>query len=663
MRIIDGALTEGVLRRLAWALASCAVLAGSALPARAQSTVWDATISNTYWYVPTEQLLAYASSNTSFANPVAIGDQTLWTLGASTNGVFTGTSEAQLKFGPIPVIQNSTIQGVVTTSGQITMVFTPSGGGVTTVGLGQMIEIDGVTSMAMQMITGDSLLVTHWAYMLPYDPGTFTPPPAAPILANSVPQWAWAAGTPWTMASPAVFGTNQTGRFIITEYQNGYFWGRGLGPNGEDFTLLGSVTPEGKVLLATLSNATLTTLYGDAVGDPSAAQMILEDYNAIDGTFSGNFSSLFLIPPYADAVRTANNPSALGAAEVLYRIAGTSLGLDGAMAPAINALNNLSGPALSTAISQTLPVLTGAAARVTNQTQRAFQHVVGMRLDDLRSTEPERRFWMRPFGGVFRQDNFDGVPGYRAKGGGLAAGIDRSISSGLSVGSAFAVSSSSVTGSDDAVPNTLDIRSYQAGLYGAYALSPGMTARFQLDAAFNRNRERRAIGFMNASASASYNSATMHAGVNIEQTIPVGPNLTLAPSVSLDYAQVSAEAYSEAGADALSLNVNAQTYRELIMSAAGKASYRIAAHVDLIAKAGIGYNALNRPSDITASYAGGGGSFVTDGLDASPWLYSAGIGLVGAAKDGLDLGIHYDLQASPTGFLSQSASIVLKMKI
>ncbi|MGC2774006.1 MAG: autotransporter outer membrane beta-barrel domain-containing protein, partial [Bradyrhizobium sp.] len=184
-----------------------ACVAGRAVPARAQSTVWDSTISITHWYVPTAQLLAYMSPRTGFTNPIPIGDQTLWTLGTATNGSFTGTSVAQLRIGAALLTDTSTIQGFVTTSGQITMLFTPAGGGTATVGLGTMRTVNGVASMEMQMITGDSLLVTHWAYMLPYDPASFTPPPSAPVPANSVPQWAWTAGTPWRIVSPTLFGT------------------------------------------------------------------------------------------------------------------------------------------------------------------------------------------------------------------------------------------------------------------------------------------------------------------------------------------------------------------------------------------------------------------------------------------------------------------------
>ena len=137
-----------------------------------------------------------------------------------------------LAIGPALNTSKSTIQGTVTPSGQITMVFTPLGGGTTTIGLGQMQTRGGGTQMEMQMITGSSLLVTHWAYMLPYNPATFTPPAAQVVPSNSSPQWAWTAGTPWRIVSPSAFGSRAPGTFIITNYKNGYFWGRGRGPAG-----------------------------------------------------------------------------------------------------------------------------------------------------------------------------------------------------------------------------------------------------------------------------------------------------------------------------------------------------------------------------------------------------------------------------------------------
>ncbi|MEO6847712.1 MAG: hypothetical protein ABI443_09125 [Chthoniobacterales bacterium] len=116
--------------------------------AKAQSTEWDSLLSNSYWYVPSENMLAYLSSGSSFADPMAIADQTLWSLGTATNGVFTGNSTAAFKVGPIEFSSTSTMQGLVTDSGQIRIVFTGSGGAITT-GIGQMQNIDGTLYMQM----------------------------------------------------------------------------------------------------------------------------------------------------------------------------------------------------------------------------------------------------------------------------------------------------------------------------------------------------------------------------------------------------------------------------------------------------------------------------------------------------------------------------------
>ncbi len=637
------------------------------MPARAQSAIWDATISNTHWYVPVPQLLAYASPAARFANPVPIGDQTLWSLGAATNGSFTGTSVAQLKIGPALVVENSTVQGFVAASGQITMVFTPTAGGTPTVGLGQMRTIDGVTRMEMQMISGDSLLVTHWAYMTPYDPATFTPPASQPVPANSVPQWAWMNGTPWRIVSPAIFGTGAPGRFVITNYQNGYFWGNGIGPLGSSaFTLLGSVTPEGKILFNTISRGNLTSLYGAATGNASGSQMLTSTYD-LTGNATGGLATMSLVQPYAGTLAAQNNRYALGAADVLYRVASSPESLTGPLAPVFFALDNLSGSDLSKAISQTTPVLAGAASQATYTVQRPLWQAVIGRLDDVRGASPEaeRNIWLKPLGGAARQNSLDGVPGYRAIGGGLAAGIDQTVAPGVALGGLLAYSHHAFSGGDDAVPNTFRVSSYQLGLYGAYAVTPAIEVNAQFDTGLNRNSETRSISFMNSTASADYNSYTTHAGLGVRTLLRIQPGMALVPSLRVDFAQVRADSYGESGAGPLSLNVDGQIYRELLVTAGLKGAYRIAdiaERVHLTTDAGIGYNALNNQVQITAAYAGGGDSFATYGLAGSPWLYSAGVGLAGT-KDNLDLGLRYGLQASPTGFLNQTGSLALKIRI
>jgi hypothetical protein len=172
----------------------------------------------------------------------------------------------------------------------------------------------------------------------------------------------------------------------------------------------------------------------------------------------------------------------------------------------------------------------------------------------------------------------------------------------------------------------------------------------------------RSISFTNSTASADYNSFTTHAGLGVRQSIPIQRGMALVPSLRADFAQVRADSYGESGAGPLSLNVDGQTYRELMLTAGLKCAYRMSEGIDLTTDAAIGYNTLNSQAQITAAYAGGGDGFATYGLAVSPWLYSAGVGLIGT-RGNLDLNLRYGLQASPTGFLSQTGSLALKIKI
>lgn len=265
----------------ALALAAIVSTAGAA---SAQDTRWDGLLSNTNWYVAIPNLVAYASGNRSdISNPFPIGDQTLWSLGTVTNGSFRGVSEATFAIGPtVTAPTYSSMHGLVTEAGQIRIEFT-SPDSATIVGIGQMREIGGVPLMEMQMITGTSLLVTHWAYMAPYNPVVFTPPSPTQYVSADVtsPEWRWTAGTTWQVSSPTVFGTATPGTFKITGYSNGYYWGVGAAPLDSpvgNFTVLGSMTPEGNLFFNLLFGATYDSLAGQITGDATTGAMALRAY-------------------------------------------------------------------------------------------------------------------------------------------------------------------------------------------------------------------------------------------------------------------------------------------------------------------------------------------------------------------------------------------------
>lgn len=272
-----------------------AVVAGLlAVPAvRADDTQWD-WLAGTEWYVPAANLLAYYASDTDLESTLPVRDQTLWNITTSSNGQFSGNTQATLTIGETSSVSTTTVTGVVTPGGQVRMIFTPSGdsaGGPVTVGIGQMRDIapGGVGTLAeMQMITGASgVYVTHWAYMAQIPDGSFTPPTAADYPPDTLlsTEWAWMDGTSWALSAPAVFGTTDAAQFSVAAYTNGYFWGSGVAPasvGGAAFTLIGSATPEGDVLFNVLVNGVFTNLAGQITGDATTGAMALRDYMGTD---------------------------------------------------------------------------------------------------------------------------------------------------------------------------------------------------------------------------------------------------------------------------------------------------------------------------------------------------------------------------------------------
>ncbi|WP_371348733.1 autotransporter outer membrane beta-barrel domain-containing protein [Ancylobacter sp. IITR112] len=633
-------------------------------PAAQAQSVWDPLLSNSNWYVTVPQMLAYAAPDTSFANPLPIGDQTLWALGTSTDGVFTGTSTGTLAIGPIVSTSELTIQGTVTPAGQISMVFTSTDGGPSTIGLGRMVPIGDTISMEMQMIIGTDLLVSHWAYMLPYDPAVFTPPEAQVVPSNLSPQWAWSQGTPWRIVSPEAFGTAQPGTFIITGYKSGYFWGEGLRPDGTAFTLLGSITPEGRVLFNTITDGELASLYGGIEGDASDAQMLLGTYDS-SAVFTGDITQTTVVRPYVETVAATGTAAALGAARTLYAVAGTTDGLFGAMAPVTLTLNDLGGPALSGAISQTLPVLAGAATEATANIQRMLGQVVTERLDAAPETS---RAWVRPLGGGGHQSAIGGVPGYSFDGGGAAFGVDRSFDGAFRAGALFAFTSTGVSADTDAAranlaTGTANLRSYTLGAYGSYALGEGLDLSALVNAGLVDTDTSRTIGFMGTQAQGDYQSRVLQLGARLRGTLPAGGGLTLMPAVRLDFLGVDADSYSETGAGPLNLAVDGQTYRELFLSGELALRYALTETLALTARGSVGYDLIGDTGGVTAAFAGGGDPFVTPGADLSPWLFTAGLGLVAQRSETLSFEARYDVQASPSAYLNQTGSLAVKWRL
>ena len=118
---------------------------------------------NTYWYVPTDYLLAYSYSGTTNPKVSAVNDQTIWHITSANGGYLQGCSFASTNNGAS--WSTATIIGSVTANNSVSLGFY---GTSLTVGSGQLTTSSGQPAFLMQMSTGNSISgLTHWAYMLP----------------------------------------------------------------------------------------------------------------------------------------------------------------------------------------------------------------------------------------------------------------------------------------------------------------------------------------------------------------------------------------------------------------------------------------------------------------------------------------------------------------
>lgn len=133
---------------------------------------WLGEDRGTYWYVPPINLPAVIWNPSDPMNYSSVSDQTVWHIESYADGYFFGTVVAQLGATP-PACQY--LIGSVTPEGGVYIAFnqlasSSDGSVVITAGSGKMAFKDGEWTFLMQMSTGSSIQVAHWAYMLECTP-------------------------------------------------------------------------------------------------------------------------------------------------------------------------------------------------------------------------------------------------------------------------------------------------------------------------------------------------------------------------------------------------------------------------------------------------------------------------------------------------------------
>lgn len=365
-----------------------------------------------------------------------------------------------------------------------------------------------------------------------------------------------------------------------------------------------------------------------------------------------------------DAVNANNNPSALGAAGALDRIIDRGATTPN-MQTVIDALGKLgTEQEVSNAISQTTPLLVGNSAIAANAALTGISRVIQSRIESHRGMSSgdelygNHKVWLKTFGSRADQNDRNGTSGFEANTAGLALGADSSVSEVTRVGLAFSYANADVDGNSHTAPNSAEVDLFQVLGYGSHNLDTNTELNFQAGVGMNNTEGKRDILFLGETARSDYDSLVATTGVGLAHSYTLNDSTNFTPSVRTDYIWIQDESYTEKGSSA-NLKVDSRTTDQLLLSMDGKLSHELKPDMIVSANFGVGYDALNSQSSITASFAGEPGSgFTTEGLEPSPWLQRAGLSLVSNTENGMEISLHYDAEHRES-FLNQTASLKL----
>ena len=322
--------------------------------------------------------------------------------------------------------------------------------------------------------------------------------------------------------------------------------------------------------------------------------------------------------------------------------------------------------AISNAASETLPLLTGGMKQSMNNTLHGVNRIIQSRQEGQhgRSSGDEffgdKHAWFKPFGSWANQDDRKGVTGYDVNTYGMVFGADAEISDTNRLGVAFAYARSDVDSNSQVARQSADIDSYQLVFYGSHSLNDTTDISFQADIGQHNTDGKRNISFSGVTANSSYTSWSGHLGAGLSHTYDLSEKTNLTPSIRADYTKVRDEGYSEQNAGVLNLHVKSNITEELILGVDGKLTHAVTEKAQITGNLGVGYDVINEQASITSAFAGApAATFVTKGLDPSPWVMRGGIGLVSQATETVEISARYDIEARKD-FDNQTASVKVR---
>ena len=377
---------------------------------------------------------------------------------------------------------------------------------------------------------------------------------------------------------------------------------------------------------------------------------------------SEDVSSLDLVARYLGAAEVLGEsgatltPEQLGLAEDLLL---GNLGPD--FAPLVDALNRAPDAAAAAEVLESAgPALAGAQGFSARGASQGATNAISARLAELRGAASGDAFqqnavWIKPYLGMAEQDSVNGVDGYDVNTAGFVLGIDGDISDNWRVGVGVASALTDVEG-DKA---DLDVETVQLALYASYAISDSAALDLDLSHVSNRFDSSRRVGFAGTTALANYDGTQFAVGAAVSNRVALGEKGAFVPALQVRYNRFSLDGYSETGAGVFNLSVDNQTEDSLQWLARGGFEFGVGSGT-LLASAGVGYDTLDA-AIATASFAGGGPTYVSNGIKPDSTIVTGGLGYRYVTAKNLEINAAYDAESRGGDYLAQTVSVKFRL--
>lgn len=299
------------------------------------------------------------------------------------------------------------------------------------------------------------------------------------------------------------------------------------------------------------------------------------------------------------------------------------------MSSLFTALDSLSSDSSkANAIKGLTPSVTGSTIIASSQIAGNSQNIVSIAQGSGGNSGDElfvdKSVWFKPFGSYGVQNDKDGFNGFDMKAYGFGVGTDGEYKNSQ-LGMAFFYTNANIDINN--VVQTADLDVFSLIHYGTIPVIDDKTSfLYQLGYSLQKTETNRST--ITGTANADFTAHIASLDLKLVRNYKLNDDLKISPVIETTYRNYSTPSYNENGAGAANLNIQSDTYNELIASVGTLVDYKLDTESKVFGSFFIGYDLLDEEQSTTYSFANAGsaGSTSVGGIDNGRWETRVGLG-------------------------------------